>query len=172
MALEEPRVVAISTLGVGLKGVGGGSRRVSPRKWSVVVLDDDNDGSSGWLRGTRDRDVMYARDVDKILYESIKFAISQARKWLILSSLKSLIIEELTMFRYTIKNLSIGVHFYMSWTIMRFVSTGRTHRSKVCKVARSTIMRIHFNGVRSKDGDKCKLLRGGKFDSMRTISLK
>jgi hypothetical protein len=57
--------------------VGGGSRRVSPRKWSVVL--DNDDGSSGWLRGTRDRDAIYARDVDRILYESIKFAISQAQ---------------------------------------------------------------------------------------------
>ena len=77
MALEEPRVVAISTFGVGFKGVGGGSRRVSPRKWSVAL--DNDDGSSGWLRGTRDRDAIYARDVGRILYESIKFAISQAQ---------------------------------------------------------------------------------------------
>ena len=74
MALEEPRVVAISTLGVGFKEVGGGSKRVSPRKWSVVLDDDDG---SGWLRGTRDRDAMYERDVGRISYESIKFAISQ-----------------------------------------------------------------------------------------------
>ena len=75
------------------------------------------------------------------------------------------------MFRNTIKNLSVGVYFYMSWTIMRFWSTGRTNRSKVCKVPRSTIMSIHFNGARSQDGDKCKLLRRCKFDSMRAISL-
>ena len=56
MALVEPRVVAISTLGVGFKGVGGGSKRVSPRRWSVEL--DDDDLSSGWLRGTRDRDAM------------------------------------------------------------------------------------------------------------------
>jgi hypothetical protein len=45
VALEEPRVVAMSTLGTGFKGVGGGSKRVSPRKCSVVL--DDDDGSSG-----------------------------------------------------------------------------------------------------------------------------
>ena len=70
VTLEEPRVVAISTLDVGFKDVGGGSKRVSPRKWSVVL-----DESSGWLLGTRDRDARYARDVGKILYASIKFAI-------------------------------------------------------------------------------------------------
>ena len=69
----DPRVVAISTLGAGFKAVDGGSRRVSPRKRSVV-LDDDGE-SSDWLRGMRDRDAMYAREVGKILYESIKFAI-------------------------------------------------------------------------------------------------
>jgi hypothetical protein len=65
--------------------------------------------------------------------------------------------KEPTMFRNTIKNSSIRVYFYMSWAVIRFRSTGRRHRGKMRKVPRSTIVSIHFNSARAKNGHKCKL---------------
>ena len=59
----------------------------------------------------------------------------------------------------------------MSWAVIRFRSTGRTHRGKMRKTTGRTIMSVHFNGTRAKDGHKCKLSRRGEFNSMRSISL-
>ena len=59
----------------------------------------------------------------------------------------------------------------MSWAVIHSQSAGRVHGGNVRKMTGNAIVTIHFNGTRPKDRHKCKLLRGCKFDSMRTISL-
>ena len=76
-----------------------------------------------------------------ICVHKISFTSSQVK-------IRSMKQRQLTMFRYTVQEISIRVYLHMSGTIVCILPSGRTHGRDVRQMPRSRVMRIHLDGVR------------------------